>query len=89
MFCLIKCVKDILITSVNIFKGVIISWRKPYYKVNFTDNDKEDFKLAEVLPLIDLEYFYDKEEGEEDLVVCSLHYLVCSLHYLVCKTIKV
>ena len=49
----------------GIFKGVIVSWRKPYYKVRFTDNDKEDFKLAEVLPLIDLEYFYDKEEEKK------------------------
>lgn len=55
------------------YTGIIKAWKSPYFMVVYADNDKEEFRLSEVLPLIDVDQFLvadklDVDDVEEDLL---------------------
>jgi len=51
----------------GVFCGEIVGFQKPYYQVLYSDDDKEEYRLTDVLKLIDLDYFNgDHEDGEEE-----------------------
>ena len=39
------------------FEGVVVSYDKPYFRIDYTDGDFEQLNLNEVLEIIDLDYF--------------------------------
>ena len=51
----------------GVFVGVIMSWKHPYFTVHYTDGDKEECSLKEILSMLDVDEIRNEKEGGEKL----------------------
>ena len=64
----------------GVYSGTIVTWKKPYFKVTYSDGDSEEYNLQEVLAMIDVNrlprrHVEEKDAMEDDEVLDGVEHI--------------